>query len=183
MEARVRSRPSSRIEPRLTRTIPVAARSRVDLPAPLGPMSAAMSPRATETETPCRTCTRPYPAVMSSRTSVIGGPPCPFRVPGAEVRRDDPLVGEHLGRCSPGQYLAMVQYEHLVGDRGDGVDDVFDHHQREAVAAQRVDEGERRVDLARAQSGQYLVQQQYPRPLRERLGQLEAAGVGDGQFG
>jgi hypothetical protein len=53
----------------------------------------------------------------------------------------------------------VVQHQNLVGHRRDRVDDVFDHHQCQAVPAQRVDQLERRVDLARAQPGEDLVEQ------------------------
>jgi hypothetical protein len=45
--------------PALTFTMPVAARRRVDFPAPLGPMSATMSLRSSRTVTPCRIRTEP----------------------------------------------------------------------------------------------------------------------------
>ena len=47
-----RSTPSKRIEPPVTVTCPAIARSNVDLPAPLAPMIASVSPSVTVSDTP-----------------------------------------------------------------------------------------------------------------------------------
>ena len=43
----------------LERSKPMAAHSRVDLPAPLGPITVTISPSCTLSSTPCTACTSP----------------------------------------------------------------------------------------------------------------------------
>ncbi len=54
---RVTSCPSKRTVPESAKTSPLSTLNRVVLPAPLGPMTAKVSPSATATSTPFRTFT------------------------------------------------------------------------------------------------------------------------------
>jgi hypothetical protein len=53
------SRPSRKMRPERTGNMPKAALKAVDLPAPFGPMTVVMAPRATPKESPCRTVSLP----------------------------------------------------------------------------------------------------------------------------
>jgi hypothetical protein len=55
----VTSRPSKLIRPAVGRRLPVTSANRVDLPAPLGPMTACRAPAATDSETPSRATSDP----------------------------------------------------------------------------------------------------------------------------
>src|SRR5689334_6726267 len=65
------SRPSSTIAPLVASCTPAIALSSVDLPAPLVPRSATISPSSTSKSTPNRTCTPPSYTTSRSRTTSI----------------------------------------------------------------------------------------------------------------
>src|SRR5918996_1512560 len=81
----VMSRPSRRTEPASARRWPVMRLKKVVLPAPLGPMMAAICPRATPRLTP-PTAWKPSNDLRMSRTSST---PRPQPVPGGVERAHD----------------------------------------------------------------------------------------------
>src|SRR5881396_278829 len=85
------SRPSSSTAPASGRRWPVMRLKSVVLPAPLGPMMAAISPRATARLTP-PTASNPPNALRTSRTSSTAATP---EAPGGGVQRADDPAREH----------------------------------------------------------------------------------------
>src|SRR5690242_8745243 len=80
----VMSRPSSRTLPASGGNWPFSMLKQVLLPAPLGPISASISPGARVKETPCTARTPPKDFCRSSTSSVWAGMPClPARPRGA----------------------------------------------------------------------------------------------------
>src|SRR6516162_8420856 len=69
----VTSRPSTNTLPAVGRRWPVIRLNSVDLPAPLGPITAAISPSATARSTP-ETARKPANDLERPRTSSTGGP-------------------------------------------------------------------------------------------------------------
>ena len=53
------SRPSKRIRPARTGSMPNAALNAVDLPAPFGPITVVIAPRGTAKDSPCRIVSLP----------------------------------------------------------------------------------------------------------------------------
>src|SRR6185436_692824 len=82
----VRSRPAKRTLPSSGRTNPVTAAKRVVLPAPLGPINAAISPPATSRLAPS-TARRPPNILVSPRTSSTA-PPAQLRQVDQPVRQE-----------------------------------------------------------------------------------------------
>ena len=73
------STPEWLMVPRLGATRPEIARSTVDLPAPLVPSSAIVSPSRSSRFTPKSTCTWPYATSTDRRLSRLGLPPLKAR--------------------------------------------------------------------------------------------------------
>src|SRR5262245_18861950 len=87
----VMSRPLSTTAPASGRRCPVIKLKNVVLPAPLGPMMAAICPGFTRRLTPA-TAWNPSKALRTSRTSSTGHPPQP---PPAGIQRAHDAAGEH----------------------------------------------------------------------------------------
>src|SRR5207302_5499696 len=105
--ALVRSRPARVTVPAVSRTRPLRAPSKVDLPAPLAPIRATSSPSATSRSTPKRTGPAPKPAVRP-RTARSGSATLQAGVTLAEVGLDHPAILEHGPRLAFGQDPAVV---------------------------------------------------------------------------
>src|SRR5579864_5691086 len=118
------SRPPKVTDPFHGRISPETTRRIVDLPAPLVPRSATISPGSTRRLTPRSTWTAPYPAStpVSSRSgsAMAHHRPVPR---GPEVALDHAWVGLHL--------LGRARHEHLA--RLHGVDAVGDAHDQRHV--------------------------------------------------
>ncbi len=107
----VTSVPASSTRPAVGGSRPARARSRVDLPAPLGPISATTSPRATERSMPCSTA-RPPRATSRARAVEHDGParrvaraPAGATVAGRRARPGRPArrgCGRRGRRCGRG---------------------------------------------------------------------------------
>src|SRR5262249_40933873 len=109
--SRVMSSPLNRMAPEAIGRSPEIARMVVDLPAPLAPINATISPSPTSRLMPCSAWMRPYNRVMSSISSSIRRHP--------QVGRDHLRVVAHLGRRTLGDLLAELQHHDAVGDLHD----------------------------------------------------------------
>src|SRR6266545_362021 len=136
------SSPSSRTVPSRSLSRPMAARSRVLLPAPLWPSTAATPSVGTVTDTPCRIVLRPYPARMSVSSSIM-------TLLDAEVDLLDLRVGLHFGDRALRQDPAGVQHRDGAGVPAQEIHVVFDDHDG-AVAGDLAEERARGVALVLA---------------------------------
>src|SRR4051812_28372892 len=114
------SLPSKRMRPRLGLTRPLMQLSSVDLPAPLGPINATISPSATAIETP-RSALIPVYSTKSSETSSI--------VVFPEIGRDDLRVLDNLLRRPVCNQLSAVQYINVRAQLIHKTNVVFDQKQ------------------------------------------------------
>ena len=151
---------------------PDSVLTRVDLPAPFGPISATSSPAldgqadAVERGRRRRTARRgPRPPALADsraaprRPRYAATPAGSARTSAGGALGDDP---------------AEVEHGDPVGQPGHERDVVLDQHHGQAVGAQRRDAASaRRCALRRAQAGRRLVEQQQPRPAAQRPGQLQ----------
>src|SRR5207245_1847999 len=112
----VMSRPSSRIEPALGWCRPMIERSSVDLPAPLAPMIASVSPDATLRLTRVSACRYPCRTVSSLTSSIDVDP---------QVHLLDLRVGEHALRVAFSDQPATGEADDPTDGAGPGVQDVL----------------------------------------------------------
>ena len=68
---------------------------------------------------------------------------------------------------------AVIEHDDAVRQRQHRAHHVLDEYDRRAVVADRADQLDRAVDLAGREARQHLVEQQQPRPRRERARELE----------
>src|SRR5512139_2969314 len=94
--------------------MPTIERISVDLPTPLRPSRATVSPSPTVSERPCNTWLSPYQACRFS-TSSAGG----LCIGASDIGFADSGIFAHLGIGAFGDYLAARQHRDLVADRGD----------------------------------------------------------------
>src|SRR3954454_10211882 len=85
------SAPSNKTRPERAGSMPNTVLNMVDLPAPFGPITVVIAPRATVQLVPCRIVILPYPATTSSSV----------RMSVAKVRLD------HLGIAADGGRIAL----------------------------------------------------------------------------
>src|SRR5262249_5436619 len=165
-----RSSPANRIAPRRGRKMPEIARSKVDFPAPLAPISATTAPSSTARLTPCNARLRPHLTWRSS-TSRSGR----AALLTAEVGLDHARVALNGRRRPFGDLLAEVQHGHDPGQAHDERHLVLDQQDRHALTTDLLDQ---RLELDRflgIHAGRRLVEQQESRRAGERAGDLEPA--------
>src|SRR6516162_807521 len=135
---RRKSTPSNTSLPSRGRTSPATVFMSVVLPAPLGPTMHAMSPAATESETPHSACAAPY-ATSRWATSSIGT--------GSEISGHDLRTRHDLVRRALRKHAAVIEHDDAVGHRQDGTHHVLDEHDRGAAVANPAQDLDRAVDL------------------------------------
>src|SRR5262245_34879485 len=99
--------PSSAIAPDAAFAMPLIARNRLDLPAPLAPRIATSPPVATLIETSRKASTGPY-LTLKSLTSSIGGL--------AQVRGHHLRIAQHVGWRAVRNQLAEVEHDQPVAE-------------------------------------------------------------------
>src|SRR5262245_47632587 len=119
--------PSNTMRPLVGRSTPVRQLKKVDLPAPLGPMMARISPRRTLTETPLSAVRPPKRIERPSVLRITGaGPPQPVAA-GAASEDGEVTLGELarggndrlvLGNHVDDLVLARVHLEHELPREG-----------------------------------------------------------------
>src|SRR5579859_466540 len=100
----------------------------------------------------------------------------------AQVRLDHPLVAEHLLRRAFGEDRPLMQYQDPIADGNDRLHNVLDSDDGDPAVPQLVNQLDGRLDLLVSEPGHDLVYQKQARPTGERLGELQAPGVGDTQL-
>src|SRR5688572_16777220 len=111
----MRCLPSKAISPLRCRIVPVIAARSVDLPAPLGPRSATVSPAATSRSTCCSTAAAPYRALTDLSLSML-----------AEIGVHHRRVGADALRRAFGDLGAEIEHHHAVRERQQEVHVVLD---------------------------------------------------------
>src|SRR6185503_10594912 len=159
----VMSRPANAMWPCRTASSPNTALKTVDLPAPLGPMTVVIAPRAACRLVPLRTVRPPYPATTSSSTRMGVANSV------SKICLDDLRVAPDLVRRALGDDAALGEHQDAGAQRHDEFHVVLDDDEGGALL---------RVDLAQAlaQPGEHrrvdaaggLVEQHQPRPGHER---------------
>src|SRR5438270_4372292 len=86
-EKLVMSAPSNVTRPERAGSMPNTVLNMVDLPAPFGPITVVIAPRATVQLVPCNIVILPYPATTSSS----------LRMSVAKIRLDDLGIAAHIG--------------------------------------------------------------------------------------
>jgi hypothetical protein len=112
--------------PEVTGTTPVMQFSKVDLPAPLAPRMATISPGSTRRETPRSAATLPYAACRPSTwrsASLIGG---------SQVGFHDLRMAQDISRRAQRQGLAVDHRQAAVAQGPDHRHVVLDDHHRAA---------------------------------------------------
>src|SRR5437016_2881876 len=145
------SRSSKRTLPARAFSRPDTTESSVDLPAPLEPMSATISPSRMSRLTSQRTCTAPYAAERFSTRSIrplwrhsSAGALCVLL---AEVRFDHFAVAHDLLRRAFGNLLTVVQDDDALAQAHDGFHHVLDHEDRHTRGVHLADQLHRLLDL------------------------------------
>src|ERR1700741_1842268 len=114
------SRSSNSMRPLATRRRPKIALNTVDLPAPFGPITVVIAPRATLKLVPCSTVSLPYPPTTPSSASSAA----PDSV--SKVCLDDPgVAADRVGRPL-GEDAALCQHQHARAERHDELHVVLD---------------------------------------------------------
>src|SRR6266540_6659935 len=161
------SSPWKRTRPADTGSIPHSARNRVVFPAPLEPMMATAWPAPTSTSTPSTTFSPRYPAARPDTSSIVAL---------AEIGVDHVGVTHDGLRLALGQHPPEVEDDHPLGQAHHRLHDVLhpDDGDPECVTGGAHDlEG--RGKLRVVESRHHLVDEQQPRPTRQRLRHLEEA--------
>ena len=98
----------------------------------------------------------------------------------AQVDLVDARIGLHLGEGALGEHLAVVEHGDPVGERAHHVHVVLDDQQRH-VARQRLQHAGHALGLLGRHAGGRLVEEQEPRPGRQRDADLELALLAVGE--
>src|SRR5262245_25279541 len=114
---RVMSVPSNRSSPLRQRSRPAMALISVVLPAPLGPITATISPAATSSEASHTAVASPYPTWRLRASSSIGLP---------EIDADHARIAHDLARRAERKELALVQDRDPVGELDDRAHQMLD---------------------------------------------------------
>src|SRR5215510_6308772 len=168
------ARPSNRTSPLVGFKMPEMVRNRVDLPAPLAPMSATTSPSLTSRLTPRNARMAPYPTCTLSTRSMGS------LVLGAKVGFDDALISLDRLRRAFGDLLPEVQHRDDVRDLHDHRHIVLDQQDRLAEGPHSLDQFVDLVRLAGIHAGRRLVEQQEIRVRGERARHLQAPLLAEG---
>src|SRR5215469_14989987 len=105
--------PPAKTSPRVVRSTPASALSRVDFPAPFGPTTAVIFPACTEIETSSMTGGPPYPAHTPSARSAGAAAGSVTAQVHSEVGIDDLRVAAQTGERPLRDHLAEVHHDHL----------------------------------------------------------------------
>src|SRR3954452_19018066 len=105
----VMSAPSNVIRPERAGSMPNTVLNMVDLPAPFGPITVVIAPRATVQLVPCSIVILPYPATTSSRV----------RMSVAKIGLDDFGVAAHVGGIALRDDAAFRQHDDARAQRHD----------------------------------------------------------------
>src|SRR6516225_1844853 len=169
----VMSRPSKITEPPHGLARPSTARSSDDLPAPLAPSTATISPRASVAETPRTAGTGPERTSSSCTSSCtvplhrLDGGRAEISLLHQGVLTD--ILGATLGDLAP-----EVENDHVLAQRPDEMHVVLD--QQQGGAASATDFLELRLQclgFRRIETGGGLVEQEQPRLRHQRAHQLD----------
>src|ERR1700682_6526107 len=160
-----RARPSYSIRPPSSGNTPEIERKSVVLPAPLGPTIATNCPSPTSRETPCSACRPPYETETFSSRSTC-------RPAFAKIRFDDRRQIDDPLRLAGRQHFAVVEHEQAVGQAHHRVHRMLDDDDRDSLAPNRFDRPQTVLAFAGAQTGQDFIEQQQPRAVSQRPGQL-----------
>src|SRR5918994_3722025 len=184
------SRSRSEMWPRRGVNSPKMVLIRVDLPAPLGPITVTTSPSFTSRETPLRMSpSGTYPATTSSARSTAPSPPASGAMPtprwrlsgraladGArpEVRVDHPPVRSYLLGRPLRDHPALGHHDHAVGVVHHHLHVVLDEQEGHALlGAQPLHVVQQPAAERGVDTRHRLVEQQHPRPCHQRPRQLE----------
>src|SRR4051812_11709220 len=118
--------PPTAIRPRVRVWSRAMALTRVDFPAPLGPMTQTVSPAPTSRSTSHSTRASPWNA-SSRRTSSTDAAP-------AEIGPDHRRIAHHRARLAVGQHGPAVEHDHAGGQLVDHAEQVLDDDDRRAGA-------------------------------------------------
>src|SRR5262245_48737720 len=125
--------PSSSTRPPLVGSSPMTAFSSDDLPAPLAPSTATISPGSTASETPRSAWTRPYRTwtSWSSRRMAL------LRRRGfqAEIGLSDQRIFADVAGRPLRDLAAEIEHDHLLAQRTDEMHVVLEQEQGDAVCA------------------------------------------------
>src|ERR1700741_4463365 len=127
--------------------VPVIAASSVDLPAPLGPSNATLSPCSTASEMPCSTGAAPYEAWRSESRSI------------AEVGLHHRALRAHFLWRALGDARAEVEHDHAARERQEEAHVVLDQQHRDAARGDALHDAGEAVELRRRQARRRLVEQ------------------------
>src|SRR5688572_10358465 len=163
------SMPSRSMRPSLRAMVPVIAARRVDLPAPLGPSSATVSPFSTASETSCSTGAAPYEACRSESRSI------------AKVGLHHRRMRAHFVRRAFGDARAEVEHYHAAGERQQEAHVVLDQQNRDAALGDTADDAGQAVELGRREPRRGLIEQDDTRLAGERARDLEQAALAERQ--
>src|SRR5262245_12064193 len=115
--------PSADTVPDFAGSKPQDVSTRLDLPAPLAPSSAVISPGATSSEMPCNT-SRPPRSTTRSRTLKAAS----AILPGSQIGAANARIIEHGAGRPERQQLAEIEHHGLDAERRDQVGVVVDQH-------------------------------------------------------
>src|SRR5215469_11934371 len=161
--------------PVVIRRMPTSAFSRVLLPAPLGPITATISPGPTAIETSRITGALPYPAVTPSALRLGAGRASTSRRLSSKVRVHDLSLAPQRPHGSAPDQPSLRHHEHRVAQLLDQVQLVLDHDDGEALAPQVSKVAADLGDDSRMHSRHRLVQQQAARMEHQRPHDLDQA--------
>src|SRR5436305_12027627 len=105
----VMSAPSNVMRPERAGSMPNTVLNIVDLPAPFGPITVVIAPRATAQLVPCRIVILPYPATTSSSV----------RMSVAKVRLDNSRIAPHVGGIALRDNAAFGEHHDTRAQRHD----------------------------------------------------------------
>src|SRR5208283_2710496 len=159
----VMSRPSKVTLPETGWRMPLTPFRMVDLPLPLPPMSATISPGPTRKETDCTTLTPLYDRSMCSTLSILH----------SEIRLYDLFVFHDLAGRPFGDLPAVVEHDHPVGYGHDAFHHMLYEDERHTQALETAHEFRRLSHLLDIEARHYLVEEEYLRPRGERPGHLQ----------
>src|SRR5258705_2877971 len=162
---------SSLMLPAVGASRPMTQRISVDLPLPLVPRRATVSPLCTFIERSSMTRTWPYPADRLLIDRLL-----------TEIRLQYFRVAGHLFRIAVRHLAAGHHANQALRERHHGAHDVLDHDDGDALGAQLQQQGDDLVDFRMGKPGHGLVDDQQPRARRHGAGKFQLAHLDLGQF-
>src|SRR6266550_7928834 len=167
------SLPRNKMRPRRGRMSPEIVRSRVDLPAPFGPIRQTKSPASTSRSTPRRMSPPdPYPATSRSHwtsTSV------------SEVGIEDGGIGAYLRRRPARDHPTSVQHNHRLAQLHDKAHVVLDDQKRHAASVEVANVSAQPVDHHGVEPSSRFVEHEQLRLGHQSRRQLQQFLLPEGQ--